>query len=165
MPADSLLSIAGMHSSAHAACDCQFPTNTARKVPASLPRDRTSPAELKLSPVPPQSTIQECSRPCAGSNNASRQSMSSPRGGPREQTGASTDDQKARISQQAREGGLFLPLPIHRGPVQLPSIPSPKHRPFAWRDAENGANHRNARPTHRSLSQPETWKGYGSAAV
>jgi hypothetical protein len=116
MPADSLLSIAGMHSSAHATRGCQFATNTTRKVPASSPRDRTSLAESEaITRVRPQSTIQECSRPYAGSNNASRQSMSSSRGGPREQTVASTDDQKARISQQAREEGVFLPWPIRRG--------------------------------------------------
>ena len=48
-----------------------------------------------------------------------------------------------------------------------PSIPPPKYRPIARRDAENEAKHWYARSPRSLLLQPETWQttGYGSTAA
>jgi hypothetical protein len=53
------------------------------------------------------------------------------------------------------------------GPRNWPSIPPPRYRPLAWRDAEDDANNWNVRSTHSLLLQPEAWQatGYSSTAV
>ncbi len=157
-PQRRLAAVRRLHNSAHATRNCQFATNTARKVPASLPRNRTSPAESEaLTRVPAQSIIQECSPTMRWIEQriaAIHKFVSSSRGDPRERTGRTRTIQ-TRTSQQARERGLIPTLANpSRSLCNFPSIPPPKHRPFAWRDAQNGANHQNARHTHRSLSQP-----------
>jgi hypothetical protein len=73
-----------------------------------------------------------------------------------------------RASQQVRGGWSF---PAHadpsRGMCNWPSIPSPRYRPIARRDAEIDAKHWNVWFARSPLLQPETWQptGYGSAAV
>jgi hypothetical protein len=73
-----------------------------------------------------------------------------------------------RASQQVRGGWSF---PAHadpsRGMCNWPSIPSPRYRPIARRDAEIDAKHWNVWFARSPLLQPETWQptGYGSTAV
>ena len=73
-----------------------------------------------------------------------------------------------RVSQRMRGGGSF---PALAGTLlksrNWPSIPSPRYKPIAWRDAEHDARHWNVRFTRSPLLQPEEWQaaGYGSTAV
>jgi hypothetical protein len=73
-----------------------------------------------------------------------------------------------RTSHRVRGGGS---IPVLADPSRTvhnwASIPSPQHRPLAWRDAEDDANHWNVRSIHSLLLQPEAWQatGYGATAV
>jgi hypothetical protein len=71
-------------------------------------------------------------------------------------------------SQRVRGGGSIPALADpSRRLCNWPSIPSPRRRPFAWRNAEGDAKHWNVRPTHALLLQPEAWQttGHGSPTV
>ena len=74
----------------------------------------------------------------------------------------------ARASQRVCGGGSFPALAdASLGSRNWPSIPSPRLRPFAWRDAEDDAKHWNVRSTRFLLLQPEAWQttGHGSTAM
>ena len=74
----------------------------------------------------------------------------------------------ARTSQRVRGDRSILALADpSRRLSNWPSIPSPQYMPFAWRDAEDDAKHRNVWFTRSPLLQPETWQArcYGSTAA
>ena len=74
----------------------------------------------------------------------------------------------ARTSQRAR-GDRSIPALANpsRRLRNWPSIPSPQHRPLAWWDAEDDAEHWNVCSTRYLLLQPKAWQttGYGSTAM
>ncbi len=73
-----------------------------------------------------------------------------------------------RASQQVRGGWSF---PAHADPSRRmcnwPSIPSPRYKPIARRDAEDDAKRWNVWFVRSPLLPPETWQptGYGSPAA
>ena len=74
----------------------------------------------------------------------------------------------ARTSQRAR-GDRSIPALANpsRRLRNWPSIPSPQHRPLAWWDAEDDAEHWNVCSTRYLHLQPKAWQttGYGSTAM
>ncbi len=74
----------------------------------------------------------------------------------------------SHTSQPLRGSGHLLALTASAlEPRSLPSIPSPKLKSFAWRGAEDDADHRKLWLAHSLLLQPEAWQAssYGSTAV
>jgi hypothetical protein len=74
----------------------------------------------------------------------------------------------ARTFPRVRGNGSFPALAgASLRPRNWSSIPPPRYRPFAWRDAEDDAKRWNVWFTRSPLLQPEAWQatGYGSTAV